>query len=584
MILIKNGQIFDGTKNPSFIGSLLIRDGKVEKILKQGDPMPEIPADIEIIDAAGHWVTPGFIDSHTHYDFELLVNPGLAESVRHGVTTVVTGSCSISAIMAEPEDCSDIFTRVEGVPREKVLPVLSTQKKWNRPKEYVDFLKSHPLGPNVCAYLGHSDLRMAAMGIEKSVTEDVIPSDAEKAFMKEALIEALDVGFLGLSTMQSDADRLDGDRVRSKALPSVYATYKEYSELNKILRNRRRVLQTAPDVRNPNESMIRLLMEVVGLFRKKLRVNSLVMLDAKASRKKDLRKKQLLFSKVSKLLFGDFRWQMLPCEFQVKVDGLNFVIFEEVPAGAIYLHLTEEADREKLINDPSFRTEFKKNLTERFRPALWNRDIGDGKVFDCPDSSIVGKSFAQIAEDRQQHVGDIFVDLLVEHGTGLIWKVVLGNELDENLVHLFNDKSHSNLVSFSDAGAHLQNIAFYNFPLQMLARIKRMREKGLETLRDEEAIHRLTGELGDWHRIDAGYIKEGGRADITILNMDAVDSSLNSVKVANFDGLGQFTRLVNRNDGAIKHVLINGKVAVSEDVYHENLGKSLGYGSFLAAQ
>jgi N-acyl-D-aspartate/D-glutamate deacylase len=584
MILIKNGQIFDGSKNPSFIGSLLIRDGKVEKILKQGDPMPEIPADIEIIDAAGHWVTPGFIDSHTHYDFELLVNPGLAESVRHGVTTVVTGSCSISAIMAEPEDCSDIFTRVEGVPREKVLPVLSTQKKWNRPKEYVDFLKSHPLGPNVCAYLGHSDLRMAAMGIEKSVTEDVIPSDAEKAFMKEALTEALDVGFLGLSTMQSDADRLDGDRVRSKALPSVYATYKEYSELNKILRNRRRVLQTAPDVRNPNESMIRLLMEVVGLFRKKLRVNSLVMLDAKASRKKDLRKKQLLFSKVSKLLFGDFRWQMLPCEFQVKVDGLNFVIFEEVPAGAIYLHLTEEADREKLINDPSFRTEFKKNLTERFRPALWNRDIGDGKVFDCPDSSIVGKSFAQIAEDRQQHVGDIFVDLLVEHGTGLIWKVVLGNELDENLVHLFNDKSHSNLVSFSDAGAHLQNIAFYNFPLQMLARIKRMREKGLETLRDEEAIHRLTGELGDWHRIDAGYIKEGGRADITILNMDAVDSSLNSVKVANFDGLGQFTRLVNRNDGAIKHVLINGKVAVSEDVYHENLGKSLGYGSFLAAQ
>lgn len=584
MILIKNGQIFDGSKKPSFLGSVLISDGKVEKIFKQDDPMPNIPTDIEIIDAAGHWVTPGFIDSHTHYDFELLVNPGLTESVRHGITTVVTGSCSISAIMAEPEDCSDIFTRVEGVPREKVLPVLNAQKKWKRPKEYVDFLNNHPLGPNVCAYLGHSDLRMAAMGLEMSVAENVVPTESEKAFMKEALTEALDAGFLGLSTMQSDADRLDGDRVRSKALPSVYASYKEYSELNKVLREHRRILQTAPDVRNPNESMIRLLLEVVGIFRKKLRVNSLVMLDAKASRKKDLRKKQLIFSKVAKFLFGDFRWQMLPCEFQVKVEGLNFVIFEEVPAGAIYLHLTEEADREKLIRDPSFRTEFKKNLTERFRPALWNRDIGDGCVFDCPDSSIIGKSFAEIAEERNQHVGDVFVDLLVEYGVGLIWKVILGNELDENLVHFLNDKSASNLVSFSDAGAHLQNIAFYNFPLQMLARIKRMRKKGMETLRDEEAIHRLTGELGDWHRIDAGYIKEGARADITILNMDAVDSSLDCVTVAEFNGLDDFTRLVNRNDGVVKHVLINGKVAVSDDQYHQDLGKLQGFGSFLEAQ
>ncbi|MEC8429461.1 MAG: amidohydrolase family protein, partial [Pseudomonadota bacterium] len=172
MILIKNGQIFDGSKKPSFIGNVLIEDGKVAKVLKQNEALPELPADIETIDATGQWVTPGFIDSHTHYDFELLVNPGLDESVRHGVTTVVTGSCSISAIMAEPEDCSDIFTRVEGVPRERVLPVLNSQKKWTRPKQYVEFLEDHPLGPNVCAYLGHSDLRMAAMGIEKSVDED----------------------------------------------------------------------------------------------------------------------------------------------------------------------------------------------------------------------------------------------------------------------------------------------------------------------------------------------------------------------------------------------------------------------------
>jgi N-acyl-D-aspartate/D-glutamate deacylase len=47
---------------------------------------------------------------------------GLPESVRHGVTTVCIGSCSLSTIYATPEDCADIFTRVEALPREYVLP------------------------------------------------------------------------------------------------------------------------------------------------------------------------------------------------------------------------------------------------------------------------------------------------------------------------------------------------------------------------------------------------------------------------------------------------------------------------------
>lgn len=582
-ILIKNGRIFDGSKNPSFLGSILIENGRVQKIYSERDKLPEFPSDVEIIDASGHWVTPGFIDGHTHYDFELLVNPALTESVRHGVTTVVTGSCSISAIMAEPEDCSDIFTRVEGVPREKVLPVLNEQKKWTRPKEYVEFLKHHPLGANVCAYLGHSDLRMAALGIEKSVDGQVDPTEAEKAFMADALKEALDAGFLGMSSMQSDADRLDGHRVRSKALPSVYATFKEYSFLNKILRKRQRILQTAPDVRNPVESMLRLMMELFGFFRKKLRVSSLVMIDAKAARKKGLREQQLFFSKAVKFLTGNFRWQMLPCQFEVQVQGMNFVIFEEVPAGATYLHLTENVDREKLVKEPEFRKEFKKNMTERFRPALWNRDIGDGRVYKCPDESLVGFSFAEIAEQKGRHVADVFVDLLVEYGNDLVWKVVMANERDESLADLLTDKEAANLVSFSDAGAHIQNMAFYNFPLQMLARIKGMREKGIDTLSDEQAIHRLTGEIADWHRIDAGYIREGARADINVFDLKNIDRSLNSVETADFDGIADFTRLVNRNDGIMKSVLINGKVAVSDDCYHPDLGKSLGFGSFLAA-
>jgi len=583
MILLNNGRIFDGSKNASFIGSVLIKDGKVQKIIRENQGMPSLPGDVEIIDATGHWITPGFIDGHTHYDFELLVNPALTESVRHGVTTVFTGSCSISAIMAEPEDCSDIFTRVEGVPREQVLPILRENKKWTRPKEYVEFLEGQSLGPNVCAYIGHSDIRMAAMGIDKSVDGHAVPTEKEKMFMKQALEEALDVGFLGMSSMQSDADRLDGDRVRSKALPSVYASYKEYSYLNKVLRHRGRILQTAPDVREKNVSMTRLLLEAMGLFRKPLKIASLVMIDAKSGRKTGLRNQQLLFTTITKLLFGDFRWQMLPCEFQVQVAGMNFVIFEEVPAGAAYLHLSENTDRERLVEDPAFREKFKKNMTEKFHVALWDRDIGDGRVHSCPDESLIGLSFSQIAKQKNRHVADVFIDLLVAYGDDLLWKVVMANDKDDMLAKLLEDRQSANLVAFSDAGAHIQNMAYYNFGLQMLARIKRMRASGLKTISDEHAIHRLTGELGDWHNIDAGYIREGGRADINVINPQRLESSLDSVERAHFDGLVDYTRLVNRNDGIIKHVLINGKIAVSDDRYSEELGKTTGYGSFLRA-
>ena len=129
-LIIKNGRHFDGTGAPAAVRHLGIRDGKLltvsaTPLLESGCP--------EVIDALGKWVMPGFLDTHTHYDAELLASPGLKESVRHGVTTVTFGSCSIGMVCSEAEDCSDMFTRVESIPREHVLPLLRKTKTWNTP-------------------------------------------------------------------------------------------------------------------------------------------------------------------------------------------------------------------------------------------------------------------------------------------------------------------------------------------------------------------------------------------------------------------------------------------------------------------
>lgn len=119
-------------------------------------------------------MTPGFVDTHTHYDAEVLMSPGLKESVKHGVTTCVLGSCSISMVYSNPLDCSDIFTRVEGVPREVVLPLLEKTKTWNTPKGYIDYVDSLPLGPNINSFIGHSDIRISTLGLNKAVDKKYV--------------------------------------------------------------------------------------------------------------------------------------------------------------------------------------------------------------------------------------------------------------------------------------------------------------------------------------------------------------------------------------------------------------------------
>ena len=125
--IIRNGRWFDGTGAPSAVRNIGIRDGHVVAISADELDATDCP---QVIDATGKWVLPGMLDIHTHYDVEVLGGPALAESLRHGVTTVMLGSCSLSTIHVDGTEAGDLFGRVEAIPREHVIAAVDRHKTW----------------------------------------------------------------------------------------------------------------------------------------------------------------------------------------------------------------------------------------------------------------------------------------------------------------------------------------------------------------------------------------------------------------------------------------------------------------------
>ncbi|MBX9712322.1 MAG: amidohydrolase family protein [Pseudomonadaceae bacterium] len=574
-IIINGGRYFDGSGGPSAIRHLGVRDGKV--VVVSTDPLDPSQA-ATLIDATGKWVTPGFLDTHTHYDAELIVSPSLSESVRHGVTTVLVGSCSLSMVCSPAEDASDIFTRVETVPREKVLPILQQHKTWSTPLQWIEFIQQQPMGPNVISLLGHSDLRVGVMGLHRATDRAVVPTESELQQMEDILATALNAGFLGLSTMCLKWDKIDGDREWSKSLPSTYARWKEIRRFNRMLRQRGRVHQGAPNAANPLQ-ITQYLQQALGLFGKPLKTTLISMLDLKGNQSLQMMARLAAWS--ANLLGGNFRWQLLPTPFAIYADGMDVVLFEEFGAGEMALDLKNQIERNALLQDEGYRRNFRKFYAQKLSPRVWQRDFGDAVILNCPDSSIIGRNFAEVANERGVHVVDLFLDMVVKYGRALRWFTVIGNHRKDRLRKMINNPN--TLITFSDAGAHIRNMAFYNLPLRMLKLVQESIDEGQPAMTIEQAVHRLTGEQADWFGVDAGYIRVGDRADIVVLDPNGLQQDMEQETWAEMQNFG-IQRMVNRVPGCVEQVIINGKLAVADQQVVPELGQQRGFGTFLPAR
>ena len=169
-ILIKNARIIDGTGSPWYYGDLAVQDGKIAAIGNIDGPAEDV------IDAEGYYLSPGFIDIHSHSDRSILSDPKAESRILQGVTTEVTGNCGSSVA---PETAQTQRDR-------KLFPTF---------KEYLDEVESVKPSVNTAALVGHGTIRDAVMGYSTS------EANAEQiAEMKALAAQAMEDGAYGIST------------------------------------------------------------------------------------------------------------------------------------------------------------------------------------------------------------------------------------------------------------------------------------------------------------------------------------------------------------------------------------------------
>ncbi|KIE53487.1 MAG: hypothetical protein MB55_01855 [marine actinobacterium MedAcidi-G3] len=539
-VVIRNGLVIDGTGAPGQIADVALNDGRIAAVGEVSE------SGAREIDAKGLVVAPGFVDIHTHFDAQVFWDTTLSPSPLHGVTTVISGNCGFTIAPLEPEHgdyMMQMLARVEG------MPLTSLQQgvpwNWRTFGEYLDAIDGS-LMPNAGFLVGHSALRRTVMG-ERSVGE--FASEDELKAMKELLAESIEAGGLGFSSSWAKTHNdADGD-----AVPSRHASQRELVELCAVLKDSPAVaLEFIPTIERFDDEVYQLLTDMSVAADKPLNWNVIFV----NARQADLIEEKLQASDFAAQQGGRVIALTAPMPAESRLSFESGFLLDTLHGWLEPMALSNQQKLE-LLSDPERRNKLNEDAQKpsAFRGvARWER-LTVGEVSKEDLKHLEGRTIGDIAEELGKTPWETLCEIVVEDDlkTGLYPPAAGDNEESWALrQQLWNDERC--LIGASDAGAHLDFLATFNYSTYLLAAA---RDRNLLSL--ESAVQKLTDVPARLYGLkDRGRIEDGWCADLVVFDPDKVAPADIEVRE---DLPGGAWRLYSEAIG-VHHVFINGEQAV----------------------
>ena len=176
-LIIKNGMVYDGSGSLPKKTDIAINSDKISQIGDLQDAKAK-----EIIDAENLAISPGFIDTHSHADFDILRNPQHIYGISQGVTTEILSPDGIGIVPLSKNKSAEHINYLSGIlgypPEDFDGTSFDQAKNFYHKKSKC----------NVAVFAGHGPLRLELCGM------DDVPLRGEK--MKKLLITG-GAGFIG---------------------------------------------------------------------------------------------------------------------------------------------------------------------------------------------------------------------------------------------------------------------------------------------------------------------------------------------------------------------------------------------------
>lgn len=520
-LLIKNGQIIDGSGRKSFVSDIGIKGDRIYII------SPRINLETrECIDARGYVVCPGFIDIHSHSDFTLLQNPNGESKVRQGITTEVVGNCGFTAAPVNPAHFDDLMYYLVNT------VILSDDRKkswkWSTQADFVEQIGEKGSAMNIASLVGHGTIRIAVMGFEKRD-----PSAGELQKMLHMLQAEMDRGLFGMSTGLAYE-------------PGSFATTRELVEMSRLIKDFGGIYAT--HMKSEGKYLLECISQAIEIAR--MSGVSVEISHFKAE--------------------GPGNWgkvaEGLKLIDEARKDGLE-VGFDQYPYTAFGSGLLDLVPPWVRQQGPGKMIELLQNQDYRARAIhdmmepsdIWENPM-EGNTWDKvviasvgtdKNKNCEGKDIGQISQEMGCSPYETVMRLLVEEKASV--KMILFGMCEQDLETVMK---HPNTIFCTDgrAVAPYGELArgkihprYYGTYPRILGRY--VRQKNIIPL--EEAIKKMTYLPAQKLKLkDRGLIQKGYFADITIFDRNEI------IDLATF-------REPHRYPLGIKHVIVNGKLVVS---------------------